>query len=341
MGRPFAAAIGMAFLACIAPSPLSSVFAKDERSVSVSSNLRGFARSQSTNLPAAISFLGGLTLRSDDEDFGGFSGLEVSSDGKRFLSVSDQGNWLSGEFVYKDGKLAGVSGTRMAPILNTRGKAESKKSRVDAEAVAAWNSKGLDGKVIVGFERRERVEQFNLGKHGLSDRAEPVKSPGALSQGRNNGELEALGRFAEGPLKGWMIAISERNQTGDDALRGWLWRKGKTHEFHIPQHEDYRITGLAILPGGTEIVTLERSFVKPVFVGMAMRRLQVDDLQKDNTGNGELLFAGKITSYQIDNMEGIAAHEDERGIILTVISDDNFNRSIQSTVLFQFRLNQD
>ena len=42
----------------------------------------------------------------------------------------------------------------------------------------------------------------------------------------------------------------------------------------------------------------------------------------------------------IDNMEGIAVHKDERGTVVTIISDDNFNRSIQDTVMFQFRLDE-
>jgi hypothetical protein len=311
----------------------------DETAISVSTTPRSFARFGNGNLPSGLTFLGGLTLTSDNKDFGGFSGLEVSHNGKRFISVSDRGHWLTGRLVYEAGRLKGVSDTRLAPILNRKGRIDDRKSLSDAEAVAAWNSKGLKGKVIVGFEQRERVEQFNIGKHSLTAKAERVRSPKALSQGQTNGELEALGRFTEGPLKGWLVAVSERNHTRDDSLRGWLWRKGKTKEFHIPRHEDYLVTGLAILPGGNEIITVERSFRPPVLVGMALRRFSVEDLQKRNTGPGKLLFSGKLTSYQIDNMEGIAAHQDESGTIITVISDDNFNTSVQSTVMFQFRLN--
>ena len=41
----------------------------------------------------------------------------------------------------------------------------------------------------------------------------------------------------------------------------------------------------------------------------------------------------------IDNMEGIAVHQDKRGRdILTVISDNNFNTGLQRTLLMQFAL---
>ncbi len=311
----------------------------DKAAISVSASPRGFARFGNGGLPTGLTFLGGLTLTSDNKHFGGFSGLEVSRDGKRFVSVSDRGHWLTGRFVYEQGRLKGITDTQLAPILNHKGKNDKRDSRSDAEAVAAWSSRGLKGKLIVGFERRERVELFNFGKRGFKAKARRVKSPKAISQGQRNGEIEALGRFSEGPLKGWLVAVSERNFAKDDSLRGWLWRKGRTREFHIPRHEDYLVTGLAILPGGNEIITVERSFKRPVLVGMALRRFSVEDLQQRNTGPGKLLFSGKLTSYQIDNMEGIAAHRDETGTIITVISDDNFNTSVQSTVMFQFRLN--
>ncbi len=318
--------------------PVYDAVAQDH-SISLTATARNFARFGNGNLPSGLTFLGGLTLASDNRNFGGFSGLEVSRDGQRFVSVSDGGNWLTGRFVYSDGRLSGIADARLAPILNHQGRAEKRGSRSDAEAVAAWTSKGIDGKLIVGFERRQRIEQFDFGKWGLAARPQLLKSPRGLSHGQYNGELEALGRFTEGPLKHRLIAISERNQTGSGQLRGWLWRTGETHELHIPRHEDYLITGLAILPGGREIITVERSFTPPVLVGMAMRSFSVEELQKRNTGPGKLLFAGSLTSYQIDNMEGIAAHQDERGTVITLISDDNFNKSVQSTVLFQFRLN--
>lgn len=312
-----------------------------QTSIDIQTSSRDFARFGSATLPPSLSFLGGIVMKLEDENFGGFSGLDVSPDGKSFITVSDRGHWLRGNFIYRDGMLAGVGNVEMAPIRNTGGNVDERKSRSDAEAVAAWSAEGIGAKVIVGFERRERVEQFDLGRHGLEAPAEPVRLPRAAGEGESNGEIEALGRFNEGPLKGWLIAISERNETPAGELRGWLWRKGKTHEFHLARHEDYRVTGLAVLPGGEEIITVERSFTPPIRVGMAMRRFKVGDLERQKAGAGQLVFEGKIPAWRIDNMEGIAAHQDDRGTIITVISDDNFNRSIQDTVMFQFRLNLD
>ena len=312
--------------------------ASADEPVDVQSGEISFSRVTSLTMPSGLASLGGVVLTSPDDNFGGLSGLEVSPEGKSFLAVSDRGYWLTGDFVYRDGKLTGVANTRMAPIRNTKGVVDDRKSRSDAEAVAAWSDKGIGGKVVVGFERKQRVEQFDLGLHGLAAPAERVRLPDQAADGETNGELEALGRFHDGPLKGWLIGISERNETPDGKLRGWLWRKGSTHEFHITRLDNYRITGLAILPGSKEIITVERLFEPPFGVGMAMRRFSIEDLQTQDAGSGTQVFEGRITSFRIDNMEGIAAHTDERGTVITVISDDNFNRSVQSTVMFQFRL---
>ena len=44
-------------------------------------------------------------------------------------------------------------------------------------------------------------------------------------------------------------------------------------------------------------------------------------------------------AYQIDNMEGLTWHRSTKGeIILTLISDDNFNHFLQRTILLQFAL---
>lgn len=47
-----------------------------------------------------LGYLGGLKLSSKDKRFGGLSGLLISDDGTRFLSVSDKGNWVTGQLLY-------------------------------------------------------------------------------------------------------------------------------------------------------------------------------------------------------------------------------------------------
>ena len=96
---------------------------------------------------------------------------------------------------------------------------------------------------------------------------------------------------------------------------------------------------LVIAPDGKSFFTLERSFNLPNLPGFAIRRFKTKDLKGGQTIEGELLFAGRQPFFSIDNMEGIALHKTKEGKLqLTLISDDNFNRTIQSTLIFRFEL---
>ena len=53
-----------------------------------------------------------------------------------------------------------------------------------------------------------------------------------------------------------------------------------------------------------------------------------------------LLDVGADT-HEIDNMEGLAVHTDATGtVVLTLVSDDNFNSYLQRSVLLQFALTE-
>jgi hypothetical protein len=44
-------------------------------------------------------------------------------------------------------------------------------------------------------------------------------------------------------------------------------------------------------------------------------------------------------SYEIDNMEAVAVHKASGGeTVITIISDDNYNRFLQRNLLLQFTL---
>lgn len=300
----------------------------------------GFSRLSSSQTQfGKLLWRGGITLESPDPRFGGFSGLEISADGKKIVAVSDQGWWLTANLIHKDGKLTAASGAKMAPILRKSGKRSGKKSKRDAEALAAYDGRKTDGPMLVGFERRERVELFDLAGVGFKARPGLIKSPKAISSGPGNGELESLARMWEGPFTGWYLAVSEKNFDRAGNIRGWRWNGGRTVEFAIVQHDDYRITDIAILPGGKDIVTLERSFSKGSLPGILVRRFRLKDLKPGQAANGAKLLEVRQPFFAIDNMEGLAVHRTKDGETrLTMISDDNYNSTVQSTLLFQFAL---
>ncbi len=286
-----------------------------------------------------LAWRGGMVLHSSDKRFGGFSGLQIAGDGKRIVAVSDRGWWLGAELEYRHGKLAGISAATMATILNKQAERAKGKANRDAEALAAFDMKTIDGLVLVGFERRERMELFNIGADGFAATPIEIEIPKEIASGRNNSELESIARLWQGPFAGWYIAISGRNLDKRGNIRGWRWKFSETVEFAIRRHDNHLITDMAVLPGGEEIVTLERSFSTGNLPGIALRLFRVRDFRPRQPAAGRLLFAGRWPAVQIDNMEGLAVHRTSDGETrLTMISDDNYNRAVQRTLLYQFAL---
>ena len=282
---------------------------------------------------------GGLRLQSSDRRFGGFSGIVVSSDGKKLVALSDRGWWLAGKLFSKGGVLSGAGGFVLAPVKTSARGRPGKNWQRDGEALAPWSKAGLKGDLVAGFERQTRVLRYRFAKSGVAARPYRVRFPKAVARGPVNKTLEAVARFYAGPRRGWLVAISEGSRDEKNNSRAWLWRKRRTISFSVRRHEDYDVTGMAVLPDGKSFVTIERSFNPPALPGMAIRLFKTADIAHGKTIEGKILFSGRQLAYAIDNMEGIAVSRADNGKIqLTVISDDNYNRSLQSTLIFRFEM---
>ena len=73
--------------------------------------------------------------------------------------------------------------------------------------------------------------------------------------------------------------------------------------------------------------------------GIAIRQFPIDAIEPGATVAPRVLFEGRAPFYTIDNMEGIAVSRSADGETrLTLISDDNFRRDMQRTLLLQFAL---
>ena len=152
-----------------------------------------------------------------------------------------------------------------------------------------------------------------------------------------NKGFEALTVMKGGPYKGRPIAFSERLYDPERNLTGWLWTKNAPRTLHLKNAGDFDITDLASLPDGTLFV-LERRFRWLEGVKMRLIRIASDMLVPDRTIEGETLIEADMND-NIDNMEGLAATRTKTGdVLLTMISDDNFNHAIQRTLLLQFLL---
>ena len=283
-----------------------------------------------------LEFRGGLALSSTDRRFGGFSSLALSADGTALLAVSDEGWWFRARLSYTDGRPSGLSDAALDPMLGKGGRRPKSKAARDAEALALARPGDLDGKVYVGFESRPQVSAYDLGRFGMKAKPEPVRFPAAIGRGPANGELEALARWSDGPDAGAFIAVSESNFDAAGNIRAWIFGGSNPRAFTIARYEDYKITDIALLPGG-DVVTVERSYATSIMPGMAIRRFPTTAIRAGTLIEPKLLFAGRQPFYAIDNMEGIAFHRVAGEDRISVISDDNYSPE-QRTVLYQFAL---
>jgi hypothetical protein len=274
---------------------------------------------------------GTLRLTSDDADFGGISGLIVSGDGARFLAITDSSHWLTGELRYRDGRLAGVSGTEIGPLLAPDGRALSGKDG-DAEGLTG----SLDGDVFVSFERDHRIWRYPFGKVGLEAKPSVVPTPAELKRAPDNGGLEGIALLADGRL----LALSEAFHDDRGDIRGWLLKPGSDPAtLTLKRRLPFDLTDVRQLENG-DVLTLERRFSRAGGVGFQMRRIPVDKVVADGVLDGEVV-ADAGMNFIIDNMEGLSVRKGVDGETLVyVVSDDNFNAPLQQTLIMMFELKE-
>lgn len=290
-----------------------------------SSQITDFLRLSSSEDFGPLQWRGGLTLTSDAAQFGGLSGLVMSPDCGKLIAISDNGDWLEGTLQYDGERLSGFSNAQMTPMLDSKGTPLPDKRRGDAESVTRLQS----GKLAVAFESLIR-----FGSYGdVKSRFKPIPHPRDIDTGPGNGAVEAFGQLADGSF----IAISEGMFDAQGNIRAWNWKGSTAMGFALERHGTYRVTDLAVLADGS-VLTLERRFARDALPGMAIRRFLSSGIRNGGVVKPDLLVEATAPIHVIDNMEGLAACTRGGETILTLISDDNFNRAIQSTILLQFAL---
>jgi hypothetical protein len=280
----------------------------------------------------ALEFRGGLVLTADDPAFGGISALHMAADGAHFLAVTDMGSWLRARILYRAGRPAGIADAEMAPMLDAHGKPLSAHVRFDSESLAE-----RDGWAYAGAERQERIVRFDVRRHRLRARGEPVAVPAEFKGFTRNKSLECLAVPPKGSaLAGDLIVVTEHSLDQAGNFRSFLLKDGKAVHFSVKRHGDFDVSDCTVLPGG-DLLLLERSFSILSGVGMRIRRIPLGAIEPGALVDGSALITADM-GYQIDNMEGIGVHRNAQGeTILTLVSDDNFS-SLQRNLLLQFRL---
>ena len=272
-------------------------------------------------LPAAtepaLKQISDVVWSQDESWFGGFSGLEVSRDGKEAYVVSDRGQIVTLRFVRDTlDTLAAIQVFDSQPLRSPGGNVLSKPD-ADAEGLA----QGSDGQLYVSFENDHRVMRLNP----QTGRTRILPRSAAFNGFPANQGLEALAITPEGTLH----AIPESSAGPTAPFSVYALEKGRWRIAHrlirrgpfLPVGADYDAEG--------KLYLLERT-VTPLGFRTRIRRFEFTGPTPD-----EVTLLTTLPS-RYDNLEAISVWKDRFGQTrLTTISDDNF-LPIQSTRVTEF-----
>ena len=282
-----------------------------------------------------LEWRGGLVLSADTEKFGGYSGVLLSADGLDLVAVSDAGGWLRARIEYKGSRPVALTDAWLGAIVAVDGKPLRRNRDRDAEEIALSAGTLEKGEALVSFERQNRIVRYRLTLAGLQRPIEIIEPPPALRRQSVDG-MEAMTVLKGGPFAGRMVAFSE-NAGPDGRHNGWIWIGDTPKPLDVVSLGGFALTAAASLDDGT-LLLLERRFT--IFEGVRMRLRRIDPaaVKPGAVLDGDVLMEADLSS-EIDNMEALGVHKDAGGqTVLTIMSDDNFNRTLQRTLLLQFTL---
>jgi hypothetical protein len=270
-----------------------------------------------------------MQLTSKHDGFGGVSGVAIEPDAAGVLLLTDGGRLVRAGLVHEGGRLTGI----VDPVIDELFSGELAKEGRDTEDIAFDPADPSRGVIV-----RERQANALLSFRVVDGRPAEFRPERVGADDRileSNLGLESVAYApANSPIAGAIIAIAERPPRGEAAIPGWIAGRGS---FQIVRRDAFDVSSARFLPDG-DLLLLERRFAPAWGIGMRLRRIAGGQIKVGARLDGELVLDAGMTS-QIDNMEGLAVHQDAAGrTILTIVSDDNHN-AFQRTLLLQFALN--
>jgi hypothetical protein len=268
-------------------------------------------------------FLNAWQLRSDNEDFGGFSALAALPDG-RFVAVSDAGTLIGFGLTNNDK----TDRPFISPLPGSNNPQASFKDR-DSEGIAHDPD---SGQFWVSYEANHAIRRFSRS----FARSTGVVRPREMEHWPSNKGAETIVRLADGRF----IVISESLED-DDTHQGLLLSGDPVEPgtdiarftYHPPA--GYRVTDGVQLPDG-RLMILNRWIGLPNGFAAKVAIVDPSTVGKGKTIGGRVI-ATLASPLLIDNMEGIAVRKEGSETVIWLISDNNFN-ILQRTLLMKFRL---
>jgi hypothetical protein len=278
-------------------------------------------------------YRGGVEIRSPNRDFGGLSGLRLW-DNNTALAVSDAGAWISFSLVEKKGRLVGVKGIGIAPVLDKDGKAGVKSDR-DIEAVSRYGRQ-----TCIALEGKNALWCYDDIDPGMP---QTFATP-AISENRYdpmlawpvNGGPEVMAISQSNDVEHTLV-ISEDARSGDNQTEAFIVQQ--TLERFVYQSPDgFKPTDAAFMDV-KNIVVLHRHFSPASGVAAVIGVINTDTLSPD-TILAPREIARLAPPLSVDNMEGIAYVErpgskNTMRKFIYIVSDDNFS-GLQRTILMKF-----
>lgn len=265
-------------------------------------------------------FVSRLAWTTDEAGFGGWSGLELSTDGSRFTAITDKGMFTAGRLWRSaGGRLALVEAAPIRPLADTDDGFFGR-DNIDAEGLAL----APDGRMLVSFEVVRRVLSYPdaSGTHPMV-----LPTYRDFIGLRSNRGLEAL---AIGPDGALYTLPEEVRQDGVFRVYRFDGTRWRVFAEIADTGDGFEPVGADVGPDG-RFYLLERKLVEEVAFATRVRRFEI---APDGLADETLLLRTRPGTH--DNLEGLAVWRDGPGQIhLTMVSDDNFNR-YQVTELVEY-----
>lgn len=274
----------------------------------------------------ALTYLGGVRLRSEDRAFGGFSSMRIQGDD--FTLLSDGGTFvrfrMGGDWVPHDVQFGDLPDGPGSGWL---------KSERDSESMT---SDPATGRIWVGFEQDNAIWRYDAGL----DRAERSAHPAAMRDWSNNGGPESLVRLQDGRF--FVLGETTRPKGSRIGREGLLFPVDPTRPeakpvrfVYMPPDERYDPSDAVEMPDG-RLIVLNRRFSVP---GLFTAKLTLIDPHAIRPG--AVLRGTEIATLAAplihDNYEALAVTREGEDVILWVASDDN-QQFWEWSLLLKFRL---
>ena len=303
--------------------------AKDRRPIlGDSANINAVRVPLDANDPAkrragALTYLGGVSLSSRDEAFGGFSSLSVAGD--RFTLLSDGGNVvrfrMDGDFRVRDPWFGDLPA---GPAFGWE-----KRDR-DSESMAVDPA---SGQVWVGFERYNQIWRYAPGLTTPAAKA----APPAMARWEFNGGAESMARLHDGRF----LVIAETDRQDRPVRDALLFagdpvaRPDAAMRFFYRPPDGFDPSDATELADG-RVLVLNRRIALPFRWSAVLTLIDLRGVKPDAIVTGRELarFAAPLT---VDNYEGLAVTREGGTTILWMVSDDN-QFFLQRTLLMKFQI---